>query len=429
MRRVPSNIVTQRIFVQETLALYEESRWAIYVWWLVQGTAGGAFGAIMLSPQLESSWWLLPSYVAAIFLIKRATMKLAQRLFPGDFWWQVTSIFLTSFLLAASVCLISRLTNRTIIAVPLIIAVSFVIAFTHTAFRVVYVRDQLLWVWSAAPLACVAAVAGWLTLYAGMTTLSPARSAAAVGAIIGLLYALLTTILLTLMWDAGVAQTTIGTAYVDKNGEFEEGLKLHDAAIAANPDAPKLYASRAELHIKRGDINRAKVDADRALALDPKSKHARMANAILMSEDGDLDAAITELDQLVDRRFGFQSGYLYRGRAYAKKGEYDRALDDFEKSLQLSEDSALTLVSRAETYYRMGDYDAAIADCEQTFLEQTMMPIAWFTSNLVRAKSNAAKGEYKLAVSDLRAVMYGTSDPALLKEAAAELAANPFSYR
>jgi tetratricopeptide (TPR) repeat protein len=425
MTQLPSNIVKKRVFVQETIKVYEESKWTIYAWWLVQGTVAGAFGAITFSPQLDSPWWLLTAYLLTVFVIKRATMKLAQRLFAGDMWWQVTNIFLASFLLAAIAAAVSRLTSWIVVALPLVVVMSYAVGVFHTTLRVAHVREFITWVWRAAPLGTVAALTGWLFLYTETLKLSTASSAAAAGALVGFLYAFLTTALLALMWDVSGSQSKSGTAYVDKHNEFEEGLKLHAAAIAANPKDPGLYVERALVHIRRGDLDQAQADAEHALALDPRSREAQAVRAIIMSEQGDVDAAISEFHKLVDCKLGYQVGYLYRGRAYSRRGDYDCALYDYQHSLRLAEDAALTLVSRAETYYQMGQYDLAIADCDATLSAKTMICSVYTMALVVRGKCYAAKDEHELARSDFEAVFNDTTDAMLLKEAAAGLHALP----
>ena len=425
MTHLPSNIVKKRVFVQETVKVYEESKWTIYAWWLVQGVVAGAFGAITFSPQLDSPWWLLTAYLFAVFAIKKASMKLAQRLFAGEMWWQVTNIFLPSFLLAAVAAAVSRLTSSIVIALPLVVALSLIIGFFHTTLRIAHVRELFTWMWRAAPLGTVAALTGWLFLYTETLTLLTASSAAAVGALVGFLYAFLTTALLALMWDISGSQSKSGTAYVDKHNEFEEGLKLHAAAIAANPKDPRVYVERALVHVRRGDLYQAQADAERALALDPKSREAQSVRAIIMSERGEVDAAISEFHKLVDCKLGYQVGYLYRGEAYSRRGDYDCALYDYKHSLRLAEDKALTLVSRAETYYLMGDYDLAIADCDATLSAKTMICSVWIMALLVRGKCYAAKDEHKLAKTDFDAVFNNSTDATLVKEAAAGLHALP----
>ena len=425
MTQLPSNIVKKRVFLQETVTVFEESKWTIYAWWLVQGIVAGAFGAITFSPQLASPWWLFTAYLLAVFAIKKASMQLAQRLFAGDMWWQVTNIFLPSFLLAAVVAAVSRLTSWNVIALPLIVALSFAIGLFHTILRVVHVRELFKWMWRAAPLGTVAALTGWLFLYTKTLTLSTVSSAATAGALVGFLYAFLTTALLALMWDVSGSHSKRGTAYVDKHDEFDEGLKLHAAAIAANPKDPRVYVERALVHIRRGDLDQAQADAERALALDPKSREAQSVRAIIMSEQGEQDAAISEFHNLLDCKLGYQVGYLYRGRAYSRRGDYDCALYDYKHSLRLAEDAALTLVNRAETYYRMGDYDLAIADCEAAVSAKTMICSVWTIAFVVRGKCYVAKGEYKLAKDDFEDVFNSTTDATLLKEAAEGLQAIP----
>jgi hypothetical protein len=139
------------------------------------------------------------------------------------------------------VAAVSRLTSWIVIALPLVVVLSFSVGLFHTTLRAVHVRELFTWMWRAAALGTIAPLTGWLFLYTKALTLSTASSAAATGALVGFLYAFITTALLALMWDVGVSLSRCGTAYVDKHNEFEEALKLHAAAIAANPKDHTLY--------------------------------------------------------------------------------------------------------------------------------------------------------------------------------------------
>src|ERR1044071_9910112 len=130
----PSNIVTRRVFVQESVAVYQQSKWTIYSWWLVMGTTGGALAGFMFSPALASPWWALPVYVAAVYGFKRAMTNLAQRVFTPEFWLQVTSFFLTTFLLACLSCTVSLFTSSFWFGLLVILSISYVIAYFHTLF-------------------------------------------------------------------------------------------------------------------------------------------------------------------------------------------------------------------------------------------------------------------------------------------------------
>lgn len=408
------NIVKTELFGQEALAVFLQSKWTLYGWWIMQGIIGGALGGIAFNPQLSSPWWILPAYFAGVFAIKRAFMILARRVFPGDSWWQATNVFLPAFLIACLPPAISALTSRTIVALPVVIVGSFAIGFLHTAFRTVFVRDQVAWVWAAAPLATAAAVTGWLLLPTAPLTLS---NAIVIGAVVACLYILLTTILLELMWDATAALRQRGTLAVDKHEEFAEGLALHKRALDLEPDNPKLYAARADIYLKQGDIDRAKADIEQALALDARCPEARVLRANLMAEAGELDKAIAEYDQLVNYKWGFYPAYLNRARAYSLKGDYDRAFADYDRSAKLGDDAALSLANRADTYYRMGNYDQAITDCDQTISLSTLTPIAWVMALITRGKCHLAKGERELAARDFKEALNRTSNATLLNQA------------
>jgi tetratricopeptide (TPR) repeat protein len=379
------------------------------------GTSAGAFAGFMFSPWLESPWWLLPVYVAAVYAFKKATMKLAEWFFAREFWWQVTNVFLTTFLFTCLVCVVWRSTSSLWLALLLIVGASLVIGFFHNVSRLVFVRRQFAW-WFAAPLfAPLATIAGWLLIRA----LDPANpfSTAIAGAAIGFLYPFLTTALLRLMWDVSAAHSTLGSLYADKDEDFQEALALHRGAIAFKPDDPKLYAARADMYHKQGAIDLAKADVEHALALDPQCAEARVLRAVLMTEAGNVDEAIAELDQVVDHKPYFYPAYLNRARAYSQKKDYEHALNDYAHAARLGDDQAQSFAYRAGTYYEMGNYDAGIADCDRVITSKTMTCIAYPMVLITRGKCYLAKGEEERGFEDLWNGMQRTKLPALVNDA------------
>jgi tetratricopeptide (TPR) repeat protein len=410
------NIVLKRISVQEFATLYEQLKWTIGALWIVLGTLGGALAGFMFSPLFDSPWWLLPAYVAAVYAFKRATTRLAQWYFAPDFWWQVTSVFLTTFVLTCLVCAVWLLTSSLWIGLPVIIAASLVIAFFHNISRVLFVRQQFAW-WYLAPLfAPVATSTGWLLLWTHTLDAANPAATAIVGAVIGFLYPCLTTILLRLMWDVSFALSRHGTSYVDKHEEFEEGLALQRAAIAFEPHNPKLYTARAETYHKQGKTDRAQEDIEQALALDPQCAEARVLRAVLMAEEDHIDEAIAEYDQFVNYKSGFYPAYLNRARAYAQKGDFDRAFDDYVRAQQLGEDSALALAYRAQTHFLLGNYEYAINDCNHVIANQTMTCFAYAMVLITRGKCYVAMGEDERGFNDLWSGIERTTLPVVVTE-------------
>ena len=411
-----TNAVDHGVHFQEAFAVFQDSRWTIYGWWLLLSICGGALGGIAFHPELTSPWWRLPVYVTGAVLLRKLFITIARRVFPKDFRWQITSMFLMSFLLACLLPAISALTSRTIVIVPVVVIGSLLIGYTHSIFRTVFVRDLLAWVYAAAPLATIAALIGWLLFRTETLTPASVIHAAFAGAIVGLVYVLLTTLLMELMWDASTAQSSFGTATLDQVGEIEEALALHEQAIALKPDDPKLYAARAEVYLKIGDVDHAKNDIAHALTLDPECAEARLQRAILIAGEGQLDEAIAEYDQLVDYKWAYHPAYFNRARAYGLKGDYDRALADYDHAIKFSDEPTLAHAYRADTYYKIGDYDRAIADCGRAMARTTSTPLAWTMAFVVRGKCYAARGEDELAADDFLMALESPSTPELLKE-------------
>ena len=386
------------------------------------GTFAGALGAITFTPELNTRWWILPIYLALVLGIKRGLMLVSRRVFPGDSWWVATNVFLPAFLLAALAPAVSALTSWRIVAIPLVIIIGFFIALQHSAFRPVFVRGQFAWILSGAALGAVTAVAGWLLLrtFGPLTLLT----AAVIGATIGLLYILLTTLLLEYMWDAASSLAQRGILAVDKHGEFVQGLSHMDQALTLEPNSAKLYAARAEVYFKQGDLERAHADVKHALGLDARNPEARVMRANLLVEAGELDSAISTYDEVIADKANFYPAYLHRARAHSLKGNFDRAWDDCDRAARLADDDALVRVTYADINYRMGNYDAAMKACKDTMTD-TVTPVAWAMAFVIRGKCQMIKGNYELAAADFNTVLTGSCHWAVIREAEEAMRALP----
>ena len=416
MKKFKTNFLTGDIF-EENLAAFQESRRSIYGGWMIVGISGGVLGAVAFGPQLNSPWWVFAAYLAAVAATKKAFVKLARRVFPGFAWWNVTSVFLPTFLIACLPLAVQSLTSRAWIALPLIAIGSFIVGFVHTLFRIVFVRNHIAWAWAGAPCAAAAGVTGALLLRTVALSPQSIASLAIVGAIVGALYMLLTILLLEWMWDEAAHFAGLGTAYADKKENFAEAIALYDRAIGLKPNDAKLYAGRADVYVKGGDVSRAMVDIKKALALDSQCVKARLTCAALLTEAGDGDGAIAEYDEIIRRKPFDAVALVNRGRALSAKGEFERALADFNLSRGLGDDDAMTFAGRAEAYHKMGNYEQAISDCDRTLATGTMTPVAWAIAFLVRGKCYAAKGERERAASDFWEALQRTFSQPLISEA------------
>jgi Tfp pilus assembly protein PilF len=423
MSRENVNIVKVDRFGLEALTVFLESKRTLYTWWMCLGILAGALGAITFSRELNTRWWILPIYLAFVLGIKRGLMHVSRRVFPGDSWWVATNVFLPTFLLAALGPAVSTLTSWKIVAIPLVVVIGFMIALMHTAFRPVFVRGQFAWIYSGAALGAVTAVAGLVLL----RTFDPLTlvTAAVTGAGIGLIYILLTTLLLEYMWDAASSLAQRGMLTVDKHGEFIQGLSYLDHALTLEPNNARLYATRAEVYFKQGDLERARTDVEHALSLDARNPEAHVVRAKLAVEAGDLDSAIATYDEIIADKANFYPAYLNRARTHSLKGNFDRAWDDCDRAALLAEDDALVQVTYADINYRMGNYAAAMEACDRTMTINTVTPVAWAMAFVIRGKCQIIKGNYELAAADFNTVLTGSRDWAVIREAEEAMRALP----
>lgn len=118
---------------------------------------------------------------------------------------------------------------------------------------------------------------------------------------------------------------------------YQEALRRADVLACSHPSEPEVWATRAYVN----------------------------------SRQGDLSAAISALSRCIDLRRNEPDDFFTRGRFLFKAGRYYEAISDFTKVLQLSEsyDSdyyrQAAYFFRADAYVRLRQYEKARADCNQ----------------------------------------------------------------
>ena len=101
----------------------------------------------------------------------------------------------------------------------------------------------------------------------------------------------------------------------------KEGLADLDAAVAAAPSEPYLWAWRAEALRRLGRAAEAKADADRALALDPRHAVALAARAAARRQLGDAAGALVDASRAAVLMPGYEVAALEAARAALAAGD------------------------------------------------------------------------------------------------------------
>ena len=206
-------------------------------------------------------------------------------------------------------------------------------------------------------------------------------------------------------FNAG-AHSSLGRVYWLGKGMIEEGIAEHEQAIAINPESGYAYLQLANLHIIRGNYERAEQVARKAIDLQERYisgreglqvvgahtklgyifyRQGRYDDAIreyereldfLMSSDHALrDRHLIELDQKMG------AAYLRKGMKVAAERHFKRGLKKFEERLAKGADDPFTKYYVACLYALQGDIERAIK-----LFEETLPHMREY--NIVRAKTD-----------------------------------------
>ncbi len=159
-----------------------------------------------------------------------------------------------------------------------------------------------------------------------------------------------------------------------------DGAADHAAAIALDPDNPKVHVRRAvavhrdaetllllrqiSADEKRDLMSEAAACCSAALALDSADGHARLLRASSRIGVDDLDGALADMLELVERH---PHDALYVSRAgdiHARRGDFDEAIKVLTRALDLDADCQGAHAMRAYCHFKLGDRNATREDVD-----------------------------------------------------------------
>ena len=175
--------------------------------------------------------------------------------------------------------------------------------------------------------------------------------------------------------DAKVYSTR-GDAYLRK-GEYDRAIKDYNAAIKLAPENSEVYVDRGCAYFNKGDCDRAIADYDKAIQLNSEEVDAYLGKEQVYKEKGDDARAFAtkiELLQLMSNlelvpldaaiKASPQDAEAYYNRAFFhhKNGNYNLAISDYSEAIRLDPKYAEAYHRRGTVYYYKDEEDRAIAD-------------------------------------------------------------------
>ena len=125
-----------------------------------------------------------------------------------------------------------------------------------------------------------------------------------------------------------------------------------------------LYANRAAIHRRAGELERAEEDVAYALAHNPANDIALTVRGNIYSNRRNFEQAIADYDQAI--KINALRWDAYTGRALANYaiGNYDLAIRDWTRLIAKAP-SANSYTDRANAHFMLGQFDRALADYDQ----------------------------------------------------------------
>jgi len=142
-----------------------------------------------------------------------------------------------------------------------------------------------------------------------------------------------------------------------------ETLWKHSLAVTEDNTYP--YYGLGQLHVARGETNKAIAEFRWALNLRPKSPYAHDALGFALTKAGQLDEAVDHLNAAISILPNHPTAHLHLGNALLQKGQTSDAIKEFEQQLSLHPDDAAAHCDLATALVHQGQLNQAIAQYQK----------------------------------------------------------------
>lgn len=397
---------------QEPTATFAGSKLGVGLWTGLVGAAGGALGAITLSPDIRSSVLGFGVYLAGALVVFRGVGPATNRLFgPGIAWLAFTALFWGG-LLGLTVAIGGRVGSTTL-GYGISSAAGFFIGLVAGGLHPPFVKHENAWmVWSLM-LAPASAMLGTALLRGTYARAGDAEAMLAAGALAAGAYAIPTGVLLTVLWDEahGLHQTAL--LFLHNENFAAKAVAYLDRAIAIAPDDVRLYNLRGIAYSKLGRSDAARADWARVRELSPDDPDPLLNEGADYLRHGALDQAVEAFEGVLRLDETHARAHSNLGTALERKGNLDGALRHYDRAIALQPDYPIAFSNRAYTHHLRGDHRSAIADCDQAIRLDERLAMA----HVNRGHALAAIGEPAAAIASYRAALYLEPETAIREEA------------
>ncbi|GEM_PF-901107 len=156
-------------------------------------------------------------------------------------------------------------------------------------------------------------------------------------------------------------------------GRYPQAMAVLTQALSKYPHSARLFAMRADLERRQGDIKSALADLEQAVKLAPDDPLYRVGRAQLYLRFQRVEEALGDLDQAVALAPDLIPARFNRGALLANLGRPRKALADFDHCIAIQPDLPAPWFNRGSMYWSLGEHAKARADIRR-FIELAREP-------------------------------------------------------
>jgi protein O-mannosyl-transferase len=143
-----------------------------------------------------------------------------------------------------------------------------------------------------------------------------------------------------------------------------ETLWKHSLAVTEDNDFP--HFGLGDVHLARGELDKALAEFRLALDRRPNSPYAYNDIGLVLTKMGRLDEAVDHFNAAIHILPNFPTAHYNLGNALMQKGQINDAIKEFEHELALQPDHAAARCNLATALLNQGQLNQAIAQYERT---------------------------------------------------------------
>lgn len=185
-------------------------------------------------------------------------------------------------------------------------------------------------------------------------------------------------------------------------GEHAKAIADCDKCIQMDATFPQPWEIRGRVHLAKGEYAKSFSDLDEAVRLAPPEwPGAHVTRARLHFRTGDLEKAINDATKAIEIHKGYPEGWIIRGFVRLARKELALAFSDFSQAIDVTP-SAEAFYGRAQVSFERGDHGAALKDVSEAIALGAHSPPLLYLRGYLRCHF---QHDYHGAIEDLSEVI------------------------